>query len=42
MDHSEQHHSGHKEHWLDTGFPLLLIVFALAFVALLAGYSPHL
>jgi hypothetical protein len=36
---SEQHHI-HKEFWLDTWWPLLVILFGITFVTILISFKP--
>jgi hypothetical protein len=36
---SEQHHT-HKEFWLDTWWPLLVILFGILFVSILVSFKP--
>jgi len=36
---SEQHHH-HEEFWLDTWWPLLVILFGITFVTILISFKP--
>jgi len=35
-----EHHHDHKEFWLDTWWPLLVILFGITFVTILISFKP--